>query len=841
MSCCGSDKDKAAFLRHRRALSGGAPADGKRNWKKTPLALSIFMVTTAHALPGFAAADSKTFQFNIPAENMASALLAFSETTDIQLSYSASLVKGLRSPKLSGAYTVEQALDKLLARSDIAYRFADDNVVALQSAAHTPAESSAKDSGDAKMLKSVRVTAEALGESEDTPDNTLYTRSSAGSANRTDTPIMETPIAIQVVPRAVLQDQQSVQVGDAIKNVSGVFQGLTFGGFAEQFMIRGFNTNFNNYLDGFAWPASRLTLANAERVEVVKGAAANLYGRIQPGGMINVVTKRPQATPYYAFEQQFGSWDLYRTTLDATGAVNADASLLYRLNFEYLDKQSFRDFGFTDRIFLAPSITWKIGERTQLDVDFMYSDEDTLEDYGVVASPTTRRPIDIPISRYLGEPTTDKSNTTLYNTAVTLSHAFTDNWKARARFNYLRRDVLDLQTFPPPFGLNEQTGELQRFFYGANAASDTYYGLVDINGRFVTWGAEHQVTVGWEHYNSESILDTVFANANAINIYNPQYQPADVAQIWADSIRDGARFIQDGRGSNSNGIYVQDQITLFDKLHLLGGGRYDWITDVSGSSAVSFADAAANRTKINNDRFSPRFGILYQPWPWLSVYGNYSESLGSANGAIDAGGKLLQPEIGEQYEAGFKTSFFEERLTSNVAFYHLTKKNMAVGVLGSPFSVAIGEARSQGVEIDITGRVTDGLSLIATYAYTDAAILKGDDAGKRLWNVPRNAGSLWLKYDLQEEALRGLSVGAGVYLQGQKEGNIANTFQLPGYGRIDTLLRYQLPVAKSKLTMQFNIENLLDHRYYTSSSAFNSNFVNPGAPRTFMGSVKVEF
>jgi iron complex outermembrane receptor protein len=232
--------------------------------------------------------------------------------------------------------------------------------------------------------------------------------------------------------------------------------------------------------------------------------------------------------------------------------------------------------------------------------------------------------------------------------------------------------------------------------------------------------------------------------------------------------------------------------------------------------------------------------LLYQPWDWLSLYGNFVESLGSANTAAGIGGTVLGPETAEQYEAGFKTEFFDKRLISSVAFYQLTKKNMTVPIAGTAFSEAIGEARSEGVEIDVTGKITDAVSLIATYAYTDASILKGSNEGKRLWNVPRNAGSFWAKYDFQQAAVRGLSVGTGVYLQSQREGDAANTFELPGYGRLDALVKYKLPIAKAKTTLQFNVENLLDHQYYVSTNNSNT-FINPGSPRTFMGSVKVEF
>lgn len=809
--------------------------DGSASLVKMHFIKSVFILTMCHAVPGLSKENGKIFQFTIPAKDMASALLAFSETTDTQLSYPAKLVEGLESRGLSGSYTTAQALEKLLSSSNIAYRFADENVIALEAKKpNTPSEAVYAASS---TLKPMTVTAKSLREAEDAPGNPSYNRSSAGSANRTDTPIMETPMSVEVVPRAVLEDQQSIQVGDAIKNVSGVFQGFTFGGFAEEFMIRGFNTQYNNYLDGFRWPASRLTLANAERVEVVKGAAANLYGRIQPGGMINVVTKRPQETPYYALEQQFGSYDLYRTTVDATGPINADGSLMYRLNFEYFDKNSFRDFAFTDRVFVAPSLTWKVSDRTQLDLDFIYSNEDTLEDHGVVA--LGNRPANIPINRYLHEPTTDISNSTLYNTALTLTHAFNDDWKVKTRFNHLRRSTVDPQT--SGFTLDEDPssatyGDLQRSYFGGSNPSDYFYGNVNLSGRFAAWGANHQVLAGWENYSVDNDrLDFQFGDASTINIFNPRYQPSNVSAI-------PHAFGDFGSGkAHSNGVYFQDQITLFDKLHILGGGRYDWVTDASNFGSGSPEEAEANLSVLKAERFSPRVGLLYQPWEWLSVYGNYVESLGNTNGASDPGGNLLGPEIGEQYEIGFKTAFFDERLTSNVAFYHLTKRNLAVAIPNTPFSEAIGEARSQGVEIDVSGQVTDGVSVIASYAYTDAAILKSDsNQGNRLWNVPGNAGSLWAKYDLQHEVLRGLSLGAGVYFQSQKQGDNANSYQLPGWGRVDTLVKYQLPIAKAKTTLQFNIENLLDHQYYTAT--LNDRFsVNVGQPRTFMGSVRVEF
>ena len=668
--------------------------------------------------------------------------------------------------------------------------------------------------------------------------NQDYTISNSSTATKTDTPIMDTPLSIALIPKAIMQDQQAIQLSDVIKNVSSVFKGTSLGGVVDQFMIRGFNTRYTNYYDGYRFPPiSGFSLANAERVEVIKGAAANLYGRIEPGGMINVVTKRPQKKPYYALEQQFGSYDLYRTTADATGVLSKNGNLLYRLNLEYLNKNSFRDYGFNERIFVAPSLTWKISNRTQLDLDFMYSDQKNLIDYGVPANIQTHRPANIPISRYLGEPSTDKSHSTLYNTAATLTHTIADDWKVSAKFNYVNRNLSLPQTLPlpEPQPFIASTGQMLRAYVDQENNFDSYFGTLEITGKFTTGIAKHKILVGWDNYNMASTEQNNLTLANPINIYNPQYYPIDTSQLQTNNFQN--------TNMQWNGVYFQDQITLFNKLHILGGGRYDWMSETAGNSNESTALASSNTTNLQNGRFNPRVGLLYQPWQWLSLYSNYTESLGAANTSMGINGNLLQPETAEQIEIGFKTAFFEDRLTSTVAFYSLTKQNMLIPIAGTFYSQSINKARSQGVELDIAGKITENINLIANYTYTDAVILQSNiqsvNAGNQLWNVPKNAGSLWAKYDLQQETLRGLSVGTGVFFQGQKQGDIANTYQLPGYGRVDALMKYKIPTTKT--TLQFNVENILNHHYYAASLPNNIYAISPGAPITFMGSVKVEF
>jgi iron complex outermembrane receptor protein len=247
-------------------------------------------------------------------------------------------------------------------------------------------------------LKAMTVVGEAVQDPND-PYNKDYKVANASTATKTDTPIFDTPASIQVVSRALMDDQQVISLDSALKNVSGVFKSFSFGGQIENFNIRGFEVNRRVFRDGFLNPSfNEYETADLERVEVLKGPAGFLYGRIEPGGMINLVTKRPRAQPYYSLQQQFGSYDLFRTSLDATGTVpKTNEALLYRLNFSYLSNNSFRDFVGNERKYVAPSFTLKLGDNTQLDFDFYYKDEDIVTDLGI--PPIGKRPANLPSSR----------------------------------------------------------------------------------------------------------------------------------------------------------------------------------------------------------------------------------------------------------------------------------------------------------------------------------------------------------------------------------------------------------------------------------------------------------
>lgn len=397
------------------------------------------------------------------------------------------------------------------------------------------------------------------------------------------------------------------------------------------------------------------------------------------------------------------------------------------------------------------------------------------------------------------------------------------------------------------------TARLTATFSFKRTTKKGYATNLDLTGKLDLWGTQHEVLVGFDYYrySSDYRFSGDYENGDpalAIDIFNPTYGVIDPV-LLREELLPFPLFTKNKQ--DWYGVYFQDHITLWNKLHILGGGRYDWATTRDSCCFLSFAEAEAEAAirERKDEEFSPRVGILYQPWLWLGVYGNWAQSFGANNG-ISATGEPLPPQTGEQYEAGIKTALFDQRLTATLAFYHLTKQNTLTPDFSTPSptdSAPIGEARSQGIELDAAGQITEKLSVIGNYAFTDAEVTK-DFSGlqeKRLENVPEHSGSLWLRYDVNGAGADGLSFGFGVFAAGQREGDANNTFQLPGYARLDALAAYRWKLGPSRVTAQLNIRNLLDKEYFESTEPFSNAHprlsVFPGAPLTAIGSLRVEF
>ena len=669
-----------------------------------------------------------------------------------------------------------------------------------------------------------------------------YSVSDAFTATKTDTSILETPASIQVIPKQILDDQQAFQLEDVYRNVSGVYALQFAGSFSDNFLIRGFEQDRTVFRDGFRVRGPSFNLANVEQIEVLKGPVGMLYGQLQPGGMINLVTKRPLATPYYSLQQQFGSFRTYRTTLDTSGRLTSGNSLLARLNAEYLNQDSFADFVDGERTFIAPSVTWRVTPSTQIDLDYTYQRNIVVPFSGVPIK--DGQPLDLPRSRFLGEPD-DRSDDVFHEGALTLTHVFNQDWKIRARFSIFDQDI-DFETSSPR-DFDESSGVLERTLNNFQDQRSIRSGTLDFIGHFNTLSLRHALLIGANGFKTQfDEFATGGAYPTAIDVFNPVYGQDNKEAIFA--VNSTSPFIAD-QSTTWWGVYIQDQIEFAERWHLLLGTRYD---DSENKNKFTFgSDQSVSETNQDAQQFSYRAGLLYQPLPYFSVFGSYVDAFTDPNTfAQVVGGGAPKPQRGEQFEVGVKGESLDGRLSASLVYFRLEKQNIPVphadpDLANLGFAELVGVARSQGVEMDLRGHITNSWRITASYAYTDTKVEKdqniGGIAGNRLQGAPLHGAGIWSEHNLTALGLPGFSAGAGYQYVGQRAGDPRNTFILPGYGLLNLGLGYTAKLGTSKVTARLNVNNVLDKKYFKTNTFSFQRFATTGAPRTFLGSIRVEF
>jgi iron complex outermembrane receptor protein len=682
-------------------------------------------------------------------------------------------------------------------------------------------------------------------------------------ATKDNIPILQNPVSIQVVPREVMDDQQSISVRDAIVgNVSNVQPAPD--SFYDGFTIRGL-PNVSIFRNDLQTPSiTHLQTANLQSIEVLKGPAAMLFGRLEPGGVVNLVVKRPLDTPYYSVQEQTGSWSLTRTTVDATGPLTEDKTWLYRVNASFNHSDSFRNFVFNQDAFIAPMVTWRPDNHFRFNFDSEYQNTIFVADADNAIPAVGTRPASIPISRYLQNPAVTRTNPSRMERGLIgydWTFDFNENWSLTNRFAYT--DILWAQRITDYYlGFNEVTGDAQRGLWDVNGHNYRVSTNLDLKGKFETGPLKHEILLGSDYFNDESHGPGVLGvPTGPINIYNPFY-------AFSGYVKPQNNFFFPLRQS-WKGVYGQDMISfLDDRVHFLLGGRHDWASYGTGYSpnseqeALGFynPDTGIGFQNAIDQAWSPRLGVVLQPQPWLSFYANYVRSFGATNGQPSPGNPPFPPERGLQWEGGVKAELLDKRLIATLAYYDIYKSGIVQSIPGTQFSRPVGLVHSKGVEFDLSGRIDENWSLIANYAYNDARIVSdpngppqlsfdgaqtfnaGGQLGNRLQNAPLHSGSLWAKYDALGD-FKGLSLGGGVTAVGQRQGDNGNTFQLSAYGRVDTMISYQVPqhlTPWAKLvTLQFNVKNLLNTQYYLNSLDRLS--IAPGAPRNFLFSMRAEF
>jgi iron complex outermembrane receptor protein len=655
-----------------------------------------------------------------------------------------------------------------------------------------------------------------------------YGVSTASTATKTDTPLIDTPLSIQVVPKDVITDRGAQRLEDVLKNVSGVQPYHAYGGANEIFVVRGFQQSPATHRNGVSAPlVRRVDLANIESVEVLKGPSATVYGSSDPGGIINVVTRLPSASPIYDLEQEVGSWDFYRTKFGASSALNG-SGLSYRVDFAYQDSETFRLLSDDKRVFIAPTLSWQPSAATRINLALEHTRDELMYDSGTPAYGTGLAPILRKLS--FGQPGLgDEHKSNLID--LNASHQINDHWK-------LSGGLLS-------FSIDK---ELREFYFFANlAVGDTdgdrfaWFGDENVKTRAIwanlvgdvqTGHVKHKLLFGTEFANTKLHSDGTDIYVDTINIFT--FDPRSSNVPTAPFEVAPPDFLTNQKHRNL-GLFVQDQMQFSDRLHVLAGLRYDRLDRYGYSEYFGPYD----NTKRRDSKVSPRLGVTWKLTPELALYGGYSESFGP--GFNFNGDAVLNPETARQYEIGLKSESKDGRFHASAALFDLTKRNIPTPHPTIPaLTVSIGEANSRGLELDMHGSIGKNLSMIANYAWTDTEITydNSGNQGNRLPHAPKHQLNLWLKYAFNTGALNGLSLGGGVYAASDRYGDVANSYKDGSFTQLDMYAAYRFYLGANQLTAQLNVNNVTDDLHYIMRSRWSN---LPSAPRSVFVSLRLDF
>jgi len=640
-----------------------------------------------------------------------------------------------------------------------------------------------------------------------------YRADSSTTGSIIDVADIELPATVNVAPRDLLDDQQALGIGDVLRDAgAAISAGDQF--FADQLFLRGLQVRTRDFRkDGFLDPTiTPRDFWNIERVEILKGPSSALYGSAAPSGTVNLVTKKPFEGTLRRFDFTFGSYGQNRYDLDLNGYVNPEGNVLYRLTVAYEDTNTFRDFGFIERTMIAPAVTWILGPDTTLTWQGEYHKDDRRGDRGVPI--IGGDPLGLPPERYLGEPANDYLHTEDLRQSLVLNHRINDRWDLMVGGSSLFYEYPSSQTYAVAVAGAEP-------FYarirqeGAESSEQAQSAIANLAGDACIGGLRNRLLVGAEYVYFDSSA-TFFQDFTypPINAVAPTYTnpppalgpPAELPVYRQQRL----------------GVYFQDLVDINDHWQFLAGVRLD---SVDMTYDRTFGGFLTNRTEQRFNRASPRVGLIYQPIPdVLTTYFNYSQSFNPPGGGPFITPPTLQPELGELYELGVKTQLLPE-LTLSAAGFYITRKNSPF--ITFPVVTQVGEERSQGVEVNLYGDVTQQLGLVANYAYTDTELTDPINPaffGQPQRNVPLHSANLWARYDLIENECHTLGTAVGLVYLGSRSANVDASVALPAYGRWDAGVYYE----RGRLHASLYLENLFDVAYATGS--IDEFQIFPGAP-----------
>ncbi|MFC3444140.1 TonB-dependent siderophore receptor [Sphingobium rhizovicinum] len=661
-----------------------------------------------------------------------------------------------------------------------------------------------------------------------------------------DTPVREIPQAVQFLEGKLLDDLNITRLDTALELASGVSKQNNFGGLWDSFAIRGFagDENFpsgflvNGFNGGRGYGGPR-DASNVERIEVLKGPNSALFGRGEPGGTINIVTKKPTFKQGGSFSVAGGSWETYRVEGDYN--LPLSDSIAVRINGSAEQGDSFRDTVETQKYTLTPSFLAKLSDKDIFTYELEYVKQKVPFDRGVVAIPTTNADGTtsynlgaIPNSRFLSNPNDGPIRIGVLGHQAQYQHDFSDDWTLMLGAGY-KKTTFEGYSSDPELAMGRQmldndgrTLSRQRRYRDYSTTHMVFRG--EISGKLETGSIVHNIRIGgdWDRFKIDTYQlryrPTAADQSYSIDIFNPDYT---IAAPTPTSVIQNATEIQ-----KAWGVYAQDQIEITEQFKVRFGGRYD-----------DFSQNIDNRLGTTNPasytKFSPMAGLVFEPTSSLSFYASYGKGF-RPNSGVDVNNNPFAPEVSKSYEVGAKFVTPDGRLTSTLSLYKMKKSNVLTADLLTGLSMAVGGAKSQGVEFDVNAKLPAGFELFATYAYTDAGwahdyasagVFKDDP----LINIPKHQGNALLFKNFaigNHEAM----LGAGVTHVSKRLGQTAAQFYLPSYTIAKVLGSFNIT---DQIKLSADVNNLFNKKYYASS--YSALWIQPGTPRQFTVRASFDF
>ena len=699
-------------------------------------------------------------------------------------------------------------------------------IAALLNAPHTEGAENTP-----RVLPEVKVKASAEKEPS-------YKADTSSIGLKFEAPIRDIPQSVSVVKKELIKSQNAFTLQDALRNVSGlsISSGMV-GRTGDLINLRGFGASSDTFLDGARdnGQYSRDTFF-MDRVEVLKGASSVLFGRGSTGGIVNSITKKPERETLLTGDFTYGAYDFKRATIDVGTALNDTVSV--RLNALYQDTDSFRDYNFTNRWGIAPSVKIDFTEDTDLTLQLLHQEEDSAYDLGV---PIFRGgAAAVSLEKFYGF-IDDRLQTSEATVATAIfKHRFSSDFSVRNTFRYGDYD----RRYRPFFFTNViDTGVTSTVGRGqllAEAPQQIYFNQTDFTLKKSLFGFNNTLAfgaeVGWE--------DNAFRSKNSTGVTRVSiFNPASASTVGAGRANDFSGRLDTDRFTSTQTIagYVLDQFEITPQWKLLAGTRYD-VFEAKQDDKLNNAGDLENTVQ----QFSPRAGLTWQPTDWQAHYFSWGTSFNPSaeTFTLSTATANLDPEQNQNLEIGTKLDFFDGRLSATGALFRLEKTNArTTDPIDPTRNVLTGEQRTDGLELGLTGEILPDWNISANYALLDAEVVESNTQqrgsvsgitkslqGMTPTNVPEHGGVVWTSYNITPQ----WEVGAGVFLASSRFADSVNEITLPGYGRVDATVAYH----HKHFDIQANVFNLLDKKYYQSGQTLGA---LPGAPLSGQITLRVKY